>query len=55
MLKKYNHKSWTSLGQLREAIERDGKEKILEFNGYSLKTNKRTFTLFNGLLTITNE
>jgi hypothetical protein len=52
MLKSYEHKTWASLSQLREIIERDGKEKILEFNGYSLKTNKRTFILYNGILTI---
>ena len=52
MLKSYNHKTWSSLSQLKEIIERDGKEKILEFNGYSLKTNKRTFMLHNGKLTV---
>ena len=46
----YTTKSWNSLSDLRDKIIKDGKEKIVEFNGYELKTNKRIFKLFNGIL-----
>lgn len=41
---------WDSLTQLKERIEKDGQEKVLEFNGHTLTTDQRTFRLFDRLL-----
>lgn len=50
-MKDYTKKSWNSLTQLKEHIERDNKEKIVSFDGIKLVTNKRTYRLFDGQLT----
>lgn len=52
MLKDYTKRMWSSLSQLKEHIEKDGKEKIVDFNGAELTTNKRIFSLYQGLLTV---
>jgi hypothetical protein len=50
MLPDYTKRMWNSLTQLKEHIEKDGKEKVLAFDGFQLKTNKRTFKLYGGIL-----
>ena len=50
MLPDYTKKMWGSLSQLREAIERDGKERVETFDGMTLVTDKRTFKLYDGML-----
>ena len=47
----YTKRKWNSLLQVREAVERDGKEKVKAFNGYELTTNKNRYGLFHGVLT----
>ena len=48
----YTKKKWNSLTQLRDAIVKDGKEKVVEFNGLQLTTNKRAFGLYDGQLSV---
>ena len=50
MLPDYTKKMWGSLSQLREIIERDGKERVVTFDGMTLVTDKRTFKLYDGML-----
>lgn len=50
MLPDYTKRMWDSLTQLKDRIEKDGKEKVLEFNGHMLVTDHRTFRLFDRLL-----
>jgi hypothetical protein len=50
MLPDYTKRMWQSLNQLKERIEKDGKEKVVDFNGFELITNKRRFTLYDGML-----
>lgn len=50
MLPDYTKRMWGSLSQLREHIERDGKEKVITFDGMTLVTDKRTFKLYDGML-----
>ena len=52
MENKYQKKSWTSLSQLKSQIEKDGKEKILSFDGISIVTKKHTYLLALGQLTV---
>jgi len=47
----YTKRSWNSLSQLREHLDRDGKEKVKEFNGFELITNKNRYGLFQGAIT----
>ena len=47
----YTKRTWSSLSQLKSEIERSGKEKIKEFNGYELITNKWRYGLYDGVLT----
>ena len=42
-------KEYRSLDQRRKEIERDGKEKVIEFNGASLITKKGRKTFVYGL------
>lgn len=50
MLPDYTKRMWNSLTQLKEHINKDGKEKVIDFNGFELITNKRRFTLYDGML-----
>lgn len=43
-------KKWNSLSDLKEYLERTKKETIIEFNGYSLTTNKGKYGLAFGEL-----
>ena len=47
----YTKRTWNSLLQVREAVERDGKEKVKAFKGYELITNKYCYGLYQGILT----
>lgn len=49
----YTKKKWNSLCDVRDKILKDGIEHIVTFNGYQLITNKRTFVLYNGILSET--
>tara|TARA_R110002153_G_scaffold27498_2_gene85387 strand:- start:387 stop:596 length:210 start_codon:yes stop_codon:yes gene_type:complete len=48
----YTKKTWNSLSQLHERIEKDGKERIVNFDGISIVTNKRTFGLYDGVVNV---
>jgi len=50
----YTNRTWSSLSQLKEKIEKDGKEKIVEFNGLELVTNKFIYGLYAGVLVRTD-
>lgn len=50
MLPDYTKRMWNSLSQLREHIERDDKERVLDFTGFELVTDKRKFRLYDGML-----
>lgn len=52
MENKYQKKSWASLSQLKSQIEKDGKEKILSFDGISIVTKKHIYLLSLGQLTV---
>lgn len=54
VLPDYTHKRWNSLTDLKDKIEKDGKEKIVNFNGYKLITDKRVFGLYDGILSVRN-
>ena len=49
-IRKKNGK-WHSLSQLRDFISENSKEKIVDFTGYELKTNKFTYALYDGIVT----
>lgn len=38
-------RKWNSLCQLRDAIVRDGDEKVLSFNGHTLETDQNIYQL----------
>jgi len=44
-------KTWNSLSQLKEYLEKNTKEKILAFDGITLETNSAYYTLAFGELT----
>lgn len=48
----YTTRSWNSLSDLKERIERDEVEQIVKFDGASLKTEYRTFGLAFGKLRV---
>jgi len=48
----YTTKTWNSLCSLRDAIERDKVETVKQFDGFELITNKATYRLCFGVLTI---
>lgn len=52
-LPNYTGKSWNTLGDLAERIRQDGVEEIQKFDGSKIVTNKRTFGLAFGELTVT--
>ena len=45
---KSDEKKWASLTAFKDFLELDSKEKIIEFNGYKLVTNKFEYQLFDG-------
>lgn len=47
----YTKRTWSSLSQLRDHIERDGKERVKDFTGNELITNKHRYGLYGGVLT----
>jgi hypothetical protein len=47
----YTKRTWNSLSQLKEHIVRDGKERILDFTGNEIVTNKYRYGLYDGMLT----
>lgn len=49
----YTRRTWGSLSDLVERIERDGVEQVREFNGYQVVTNKHVYGLAFGELTVT--
>jgi hypothetical protein len=49
----YTRRTWGSLSDLVERIERDGVEEVQEFNGYQVVTNKHVYGLAFGELTVT--
>lgn len=48
----YTTRRWNSLKDLYDRIQKDQTETIVEFNGISLTTNKRKFSLYDGILTV---
>ena len=47
------NRKWNSLSQLMNYIEKNNKrEKIIEFNGYELITNKHRYTLYQGQVNV---
>jgi len=49
-MKDYTKQTWTSLSQLASTIEKDKSEKIKDFLGYELITNKYRYGLYGGIL-----
>lgn len=49
-MKDYTKQTWTSLSQLASTIEKDKSEKIKDFLGYELITNKYRYGLYDGIL-----
>jgi len=47
----YTKRTWNSLSQLKDHIEKDGKEKVKDFIGHELITNKYRYGLYGGILT----
>jgi len=47
----YTKRTWSSLSQLRDHIERDSKERVKDFTGNELITNKHRYGLYDGILT----
>lgn len=41
-------KSYGSLSDVKNEIEASGVEKVIEFSGYALETNKGTYGLYDG-------
>ena len=54
-MKDYTKQTWTSLSQLASTIEKDKSEKIKDFLGYELITNKYRYGLYSGILVRTEE
>lgn len=48
----YTSKKWNSLGDVRDRIEKDGVEKVIEFNGAKLVTDCRVYGLVFGDLIV---
>tara|TARA_X000000950_G_C13695968_1_gene570117 strand:- start:14 stop:211 length:198 start_codon:yes stop_codon:yes gene_type:complete len=48
----YSKKKWNSLTQLMKKIESDGNEKIKEYTGAHVITNKFTYGLAHGQLNV---
>lgn len=46
----YTSKKWNSLTDLKNTIERDKKETVVDFNGHTLLTKKWRYTLYDGIL-----
>ncbi len=46
----YTTRKWNSLSQLKDTIERDGKEQVISFNGYELVTKKWRYGLYDSIL-----
>lgn len=46
----YTKKSWNSLSQLKSVIESSKGEKVKDFDGIRLITNKYVYTLYQGEL-----
>ena len=44
------NKKWNSLSSLKSYFEREGGERVVEFNGYELVTGKYKYTLAHGEL-----
>jgi hypothetical protein len=42
---KYHNKKWNSLTQLKDYLEKEKIEKVLEFDGYELITEKYRYTI----------
>jgi hypothetical protein len=49
----YTKRTWNTLGDLVERIERDGVEEIEMFNGFQIVTSNRIYGLAFGELTVT--
>lgn len=50
----YLEKKWNSLTDFKQFLERNKLEKILDFSGYQLVTNKRVYTLCDNRLAYRN-
>lgn len=48
-------KAYNSLTELKNEIVAKGIEKIVEFDGWRLKTNRGTYGLFDGTVTFTED
>lgn len=46
----YASRRWGSLCDLRDAIQRDQTEQVVSFDGITLRTDRRQFTLFDQAL-----
>jgi hypothetical protein len=46
-------KKWPSLTAFKDFLEANSKEKVIEFNGYRLVTNKFEYQLFDGQISKT--
>jgi len=42
---KYHDKKWDSLSKLKDYLEKENLEKIVDFNGYELITEKYRYTI----------
>jgi len=42
---KYHDKKWDSLSKLKDYLEKENLEKIVDFNGYELVTEKYRYTI----------
>lgn len=47
---KLKRKRYNSLVELKKEIQDKGKEKVLDFNGYSLVTNKNKYTMVDSMI-----
>jgi len=46
----YTSRKWNSLSSLKSAIERDGEDQVIEFNGHELVTKKWRYGLYDSIL-----
>jgi len=51
-VKNWQEKNWNSLTDLKNYLIDNKIEKVIKFNGFELITNKATYMLFDGQLTI---
>lgn len=51
-VKVHGKKSWNSLSELKDRIESDSTETVVSFMGYELVTDKNTYTLYDGVVTV---